>query len=441
MDVFRSPSDRRLYEFVNLDNSRRDIPPGRVVNPGHAIESMWFMLHLFQRENDRERMRQAIETIRWHFDLGWDEEYGGLLLARDAEGSFWENKWDMKIWWPHTEALYALLLAYSISKEQWCLDDFQRVHEYAFSHFPVPEYGEWTQNLDRQGTPVKHARRAAGKRSIPSGTGIDLQRRRAGTTGEELITMEIKADTFLPIELVFNPNWWHQAAGISFDEPFYLDAETRSKNDVIMRRVLHERYGDLGLGEADPQPRPVIGSMHVAGGFVIPALLGAPIRFEADAAPQPEPIHLTADQIDALQPPDWKNLWPMTSLIADMDALETQYGYVIGDLNTDGLLNAAYHFYGQDLFTDFYNAPDRVRRFLGLIGELIARSRRLHSQSHRQLFDRGESPGRPPDADTVPTRELLRADDLAEELSGAATAHRAADGRKTPTVRYSSLRR
>jgi N-acylglucosamine 2-epimerase len=154
MDVFRCPADRRLYEFVNLDNSRLDSPPGRVVNPGHAIESMWFMLHLFQRTNDRERIRQAIETIRWHFELGWDAEYGGLFLARDAEGSFWENKWDMKIWWPHTEALYALLLAHLISAEPWCLADFQRVHDYAFSHFPVPEYGEWAQNLDRRGNRV-----------------------------------------------------------------------------------------------------------------------------------------------------------------------------------------------------------------------------------------------------------------------------------------------
>ena len=154
MDVFRCPADRRLYEFVSLDNSRLDSPPGRVVNPGHAIESMWFMLHLFQRIDDRERIRQAIETIRWHCELGWDAEYGGLFLARDAEGSFWENKWDMKIWWPHTEALYALLLAYWISAEPWCLADFQRVHDYAFSHFPVPEYGEWIQNLDRRGNRV-----------------------------------------------------------------------------------------------------------------------------------------------------------------------------------------------------------------------------------------------------------------------------------------------
>ncbi len=90
---------------------------------------------------------------------------------------------------------------------------------------------------------------------------------------------ELKPNIFLPVELVFNPNWWHQTAGIWFDEAFYLDAETRIRNDVIMRRVLYQRYGDVGLGEADPQPRPILGSMHVAGGFVIPALLGAPIRF------------------------------------------------------------------------------------------------------------------------------------------------------------------
>ena len=80
---------------------------------------------------------------------------------------------------------------------------------------------------------------------------------------------------FLPFEVIFNPNWWHQAAGISFERPFYFDAATRIANDVAMRRVLHQRYGALGFGEADPQPRPVAGSLLVAGGFIIPALLGS----------------------------------------------------------------------------------------------------------------------------------------------------------------------
>ncbi len=181
----------------------------------------------------------------------------------------------------------------------------------------------------------------------------------------------IVADQFIPIELVFNPNWWRQTTGISFDESFYFDPETRIHNDVIMRRVLHERFGELGMGEPDPQRRPIIGSQHVAGGFIIPALLGAQIRFEQDAAPQPMPLHMDAVQIEAFEKPDFRTTWPMSEFIRQMDALELEWGYLVGGMNTDGLLNAAYHFYGQDLFLDFYEAPDRVRRFLDIIGELI----------------------------------------------------------------------
>ena len=176
---------------------------------------------------------------------------------------------------------------------------------------------------------------------------------------------------FLPVELVFNPNWWHQTAGICFDQSFYLDAQARIQNDVIMRRVLYQRYGELGLGEPNPEPRPVIGSLYVAGGFVIPALLGVEIWFAPDAAPQPLPMHLTPEQIDRLEKPDFRQTWPLNELIAQMDALEAEWDYLTGDLNTDGLLNAAYHLYGAELFADFYNNPRRVQRLLELIAELI----------------------------------------------------------------------
>lgn len=176
---------------------------------------------------------------------------------------------------------------------------------------------------------------------------------------------------FLPIEFVFNPHWWHITAGISFDRSFYLDPQTRIKNDVLMRKALYDRYGDLGLGEENPQPRPVIGSLHVAGGFVIPALLGAEILFAADAAPQPYPLHLSPEQIEQFEKPDFIIGWPMNELISQMDALEAEWGYLVGDLNADGLLNAAYHLYGSELFADFYSAPQRVQRLLDQIAELI----------------------------------------------------------------------
>lgn len=182
---------------------------------------------------------------------------------------------------------------------------------------------------------------------------------------------EGKPRDFLPIEFVFNPNWWHRTSGISFDRPFYFDGPTRVENDVLMRRVLHQRYSDIGLGEKAPRPRPVVGSLYVAGGFIIPALLGSDVAFASDAAPQPLPIKLTAAQIDALEKPDFLTTSPMSELIASWDEQEAQCGFLIGDLNTDGVLNAAYHFYGQDLFADFYDAPKRVGRVLEVIAGLI----------------------------------------------------------------------
>jgi len=176
---------------------------------------------------------------------------------------------------------------------------------------------------------------------------------------------------FLPVELVFNPHWWHETAGISFDRSFYLDPQARIANDMLMRQVLFQRYGDLGLGDPDPRPRPVIGSLFVAGGFVIPALLGAEILFAPDAAPQPLPMGLTREQVEHLEQVDFRQTWPMNELIAQMDSLEAEWGYLLGDLNTDGLLNAAYHLYGADLFADFHAAPHRVRRLLAMIAELI----------------------------------------------------------------------
>ena len=155
MDVFLRPEQRLLYEYVGLDGQLLDTPMGRAIVPGHAIESMWFMIHIYRHWGEEARIRQAVEAIRWHVELSWDPEYGGLLLAVDAAGG--EPWWpfaESKLWWPHTEALYALLLAHAVSREPWALEWLQRVHDYAFQHFPVPKYGEWTQKLDRQGRPI-----------------------------------------------------------------------------------------------------------------------------------------------------------------------------------------------------------------------------------------------------------------------------------------------
>lgn len=152
MTAFLRPDQGLLYEYVTLHNTLIDSPQGRAIVPGHAIESMWFMIHIYRYWENKSRIDEAMATIKRHIEYGWDEQYEGILLSRDAAGGDpWWPFADSKLWWPHTEALYALLLAYENSGDDWALEWFEKVHNYAFGHYPVPSYGEWTQKLDRQG--------------------------------------------------------------------------------------------------------------------------------------------------------------------------------------------------------------------------------------------------------------------------------------------------
>jgi N-acylglucosamine 2-epimerase len=143
------PDRRVLLEY--LDRDYRPLPPpeGTAVEPGHAIESMWFLIHWARRRRRADVERTASDVIRWHLEKGWDPVHGGLFLAIDADGGppFIANA-DKKIWWPHTEALYATAL---IGDWEW----YRRIHEWSFRHFPLAgPLSEWRQRLDRTGLPI-----------------------------------------------------------------------------------------------------------------------------------------------------------------------------------------------------------------------------------------------------------------------------------------------
>lgn len=155
MDRFVRPDRRCILEFLDRDYREVPAPEGTYIMPGHAIESMWFVLHRALAAGDRELIARAAEVMRWHLEKGWDNEYGGIFLGTDAEDHppFLPHA-ETKIWWPHTEALYGLLLAGRLTGERWCEEWYARVHEWSFARYPMPETGEWRQRLDRRGEPL-----------------------------------------------------------------------------------------------------------------------------------------------------------------------------------------------------------------------------------------------------------------------------------------------
>ncbi len=130
----------------------RDLPEGRLFCPGDSIEAAWFLLHALEFAPNREAQDVFLRVIEESLELGWDREFGGLYCFMDIEGRPpLPLESNMKLWWPHTEAIYATILAYSITREPRWLDWLERLDSYAFPHFSDPEFGEWFGYCDRQG--------------------------------------------------------------------------------------------------------------------------------------------------------------------------------------------------------------------------------------------------------------------------------------------------
>jgi len=152
MEVFLDGETGLLYEYAGKDGSHPDSFDGRLINPGHGIEAMWFMMDIATRRHDGKLLDRATETVLRILDFAWDRQYGGIFYFLDARGKpLQQLEWDQKLWWVHLETLVALSAGYGAAGSAECLEWFEKVHKYAWEHFPDPEYGEWFGYLNRRG--------------------------------------------------------------------------------------------------------------------------------------------------------------------------------------------------------------------------------------------------------------------------------------------------
>lgn len=153
MEVFLRPElGGIIVENVRSDGSLSDTFDGRLLNPGHAIEAMWFIMDLGERLNRPELIEKAVRTTLNMIEYGWDKQYGGIFYFMDRLGHPTQQlEWDQKLWWVHIETLISLLKGYQLTGSQKCLDWFEKIHDYTWAHFRDPEYPEWWGYLNRQG--------------------------------------------------------------------------------------------------------------------------------------------------------------------------------------------------------------------------------------------------------------------------------------------------
>lgn len=157
---FMHPEFKALLETVGPNGEFLDSMAGRVINPGHCIETAWFLLEEARfRGWDKSLTDTALTILDWSWEWGWDEAYGGIINFRDCKGfPAQDYSQDMKFWWPQTEAIIATLYAYLATRDEKYLRMHRMISEYTYGHFPDVQFGEWYGYLHRDGTVAQPAK-------------------------------------------------------------------------------------------------------------------------------------------------------------------------------------------------------------------------------------------------------------------------------------------
>ena len=157
---FMHPEFKALLETVGEHGEFIDTNLTRTINPGHCIETSWFLLEESRyRGWDPELTEMALTIFNWSWDWGWDKQYGGIINFRDCRNLPPQDySQDMKFWWPQCETIIASLYAYLATGDEDYLCRHQRISEWTYAHCPDKEMGEWYGYLHRDGTVAQPAK-------------------------------------------------------------------------------------------------------------------------------------------------------------------------------------------------------------------------------------------------------------------------------------------
>lgn len=156
---FIHPEFKALLEMVGPQGEFIDTCNGRVINPGHCIETSWFLLDVAEARHDDHLRQLALQILDWSWDWGWDKEFGGIINFRDCRNlPSQDYSQDMKFWWPQTEAIIANLYAYKLTGDEKYLKRHRQISEWTYAHFPDRQYGEWFGYLHRDGSVAQPAK-------------------------------------------------------------------------------------------------------------------------------------------------------------------------------------------------------------------------------------------------------------------------------------------
>ena len=175
----------------------------------------------------------------------------------------------------------------------------------------------------------------------------------------------------LDLDITFIRGYLTHHFGIAFDERFFTDWRHRVQTDMAVQRALAERFGDIGLGNPDPQPRVRLGFDDTLN---LALMFGPPWEVQGGISWIRPGFLGTPESVESLTVPEVESTWPTTLLAQQYDEAVAELGVEnVVPPRPKGVLEAALDLRGDQLLTDFYEAPALAEKLFGIMAEAISR--------------------------------------------------------------------
>ena len=146
--------------------------------------------------------------------------------------------------------------------------------------------------------------------------------------------------------------------------------ETRVEADARAARFLHERFGDIGLGEADPAPTLQLGYDDTLN---VTLMFGGEPRIRGGVS-WVETGQLDIQRIDGLAAPDVANTRPHARFLEQFDEGVKRFGAdAIRPPRPHGVLEQALDLCGDAFLVELIERPARAGRLLDVLADTVIR--------------------------------------------------------------------
>ncbi len=172
----------------------------------------------------------------------------------------------------------------------------------------------------------------------------------------------------IPLGVGFYPDWWKANHDIVVStREYYYDPDYRVEVAARQQKALYQHFGDVGLGDPEPEPKPLI----TFGMVMLPAVFGCEIVYEENALPWAIPLNLSKEECRRLKKPDLAKAEPMAGMLEQCQYLKSKYGRVVGDINVTGVQNLALKLRGDELYIDYFDDPEFAHGLLEFCTQCI----------------------------------------------------------------------